>query len=407
MERRQARYIASALFILALAVFEFVTYTSATTQQSTFNLQPGLAYDFSLTRNPSDYVSGQFQETSGQPVSFYIQTSAQFAAFQAHTSFDYLYSVEQVPTGRISYSFSSQDTFYLLFRHGTALVNSTETIFFQRSYVTHITSKLFLGLIFVGAATVDLAFAFVWRRRKPGANLPFPPQPLPPTFGIPPHQQPNPPVDAPTLSNSSRDGFVGGVAGLRMYRFKGQGGANSVSSWHNPWGYGVYFTDKNLVGVSYTKYLSRAYKPGWILSLAWIGILAATSAFFAVTHVQDLPLWWVPIFPIGFFGCMFLSFAFLLYLSPKRANNQIDQIQVKSITDVEALRKDLVLRRDEISEINIDHGYGISSGAILSIRSKTYQPVTLVTTNKEKLRQLMKLVQDFADRDPVIRVTTN
>ena len=227
-------------------------------------------------------------------------------------------------------------------------------------------------------------------------------------------QQPQPLTNVVPFSGSLGDSFLGGVAGLRIYRFKGRGEVNIVSGWHNPWGYGVYFTDRSMIGVSYTRYLSRAYYPGWILSGAWIAIIAATFVMFAVTHTEELPAWWIPIFPIACFGAMIMSLVFLLYLSPKRASDQIDHIQVNSVRDLETLRKDFILRRDDISEINLrrtkvaEIGHGIySSGAILSVSSKRSEPVILVTTNREKLEELVELIEDFAERDPPIRLTEN
>ena len=135
---------------------------------------------------------------------------------------------------------------------------------------------------------------------------------------------------------------------------------------------------------------------------------------FAVTHTGELPAWWIPIFPIACFGAMIMSLVFLLYLSPKRASDQIDNIQVNSVRDLETLRKDFILRRDDISEINVrrtkvsEIGHGIySSGAILSVSSKRGEPVILVTTNREKLEELEELIEDFAERNPPIRLTEN
>jgi len=226
-------------------------------------------------------------------------------------------------------------------------------------------------------------------------------------------QQPQPLTDIVPFSGSLGDSFLGGVAGLRIYRFKGRGEVNIVSGWHNPWGYGVYFTDRSMIGVSYRRYLSRAYYPGWILSGAWIAIIAATFVMLVVTHTQELPASWIPIFPVAFFGAMIMSLVFLLYLSPKHASDQIDHIQVNSVRDLETLRKDFILQRDDISEINVRgtkvteiHGI-YSSGAILSVSSKRGEPVILVTTNRKKFEELVELIEDFAERDPPIRLTEN
>ena len=109
-----------------------------------------------------------------------------------------------------------------------------------------------------------------------------------------------------------------------------------------------------------------------------------------------------------------MSLVFLLCLSPKRASNQIDRIQVNSIRDLETLRKDVILSRDEISEINFrrtkvfESGHGkYSFGSILSISSKRGQPVIFVTTTRQKFDWLVLLFQDFAERDPPINITAN
>ena len=105
-------------------------------------------------------MTGHFQETSGRPVSFYIQTSAQFAAFQSGTSLGYIYGVTNVPSSDVSYTFSAQGPYYLTFTHGAGLVNSTETVYFQHTYTAHDSSRLWLGLVFLPIAALDLAYAF-------------------------------------------------------------------------------------------------------------------------------------------------------------------------------------------------------------------------------------------------------
>jgi len=152
--------LASALLVLAVAGYLFATYTTTTTRQSTLNLQPGMTAELSLKNNPAESMTGHFQETSGRPVSFYIQTSAQFAAFQSGTSLGYIYGVTNAPSSDVSYTFSAQGPYYLTFTHGAGLVNSTETVYFQRTYTAHDSSRLWLGLVFLPIAALDLAYAF-------------------------------------------------------------------------------------------------------------------------------------------------------------------------------------------------------------------------------------------------------
>ncbi|TMI15370.1 hypothetical protein E6H35_02465 [Candidatus Bathyarchaeota archaeon] len=179
MEPNRLRFLISALFVLSLAGYNFLTYTSTTSEQSTFNLEPGLTANLVTTRTSSDVISGQFQENSGSPVSFYILSSAQFAAFQAQTSFNYLYGIVNVVSGSFSYTFPLQDTYEIVFRHGTGLINSYETVTFQRSYQTHNSSHLQLGLVFLVFGAASLVVAFRPEKPKKVETLPGGESPTP------------------------------------------------------------------------------------------------------------------------------------------------------------------------------------------------------------------------------------
>jgi hypothetical protein len=167
------RYLISALFLLGIAVFNFVTYTSMSSSQSTFNILSGQYEYIATTRNAGDSINGAFQEISGSLVSFYIQSSAQFASFQTGTFLNSMYTIHDVASGAISYSFSTQDTYYIVFRHGSGLLNSTETVNFQRTYITHDNFRLGLGIFFSAFVAVEIVIGF--RPRKPPTVVPPPP----------------------------------------------------------------------------------------------------------------------------------------------------------------------------------------------------------------------------------------
>lgn len=171
---RNPRLLVPALFLLILAGYEFATFQTSASLQSTFNLPSGDYYQISTTRNPSDTISGQFHETSGRPVSFFIFTSAQFAAFQVGTSLDSVYNITDSASSAISYTFKNQDTFYLVFRHGSGLLNTTETVYFQRTYTASDSLRATLAFVFLIFGALNLVLAFI--KRKPKAVAP-PPQP--------------------------------------------------------------------------------------------------------------------------------------------------------------------------------------------------------------------------------------
>jgi len=78
----RVRFLVGGLFLVGLALFNFVTYTNTSSTQSTFNILSGQYEYLATTRSPGDSISGAFQEGSGSLVSFYILSSAQFASFQ-------------------------------------------------------------------------------------------------------------------------------------------------------------------------------------------------------------------------------------------------------------------------------------------------------------------------------------
>jgi len=169
----RVRFLVGGLFLVGLALFNFVTYTNTSSTQSTFNILSGQYEYLTTTRSPGDSISGAFQEGSGSPVSFYILSSAQFASFQTGASLNSMYSIQDVASSAISFAFTVQDKYYIVFRHGSGLYNSTETVDFQRTYTTHDNFRLGLGLFFLAFAAIELVVAF--RPRKAPPVIPPPP----------------------------------------------------------------------------------------------------------------------------------------------------------------------------------------------------------------------------------------
>src|SRR5437867_11449399 len=137
----RVRFLVGGLFLVGLALFNFVTYTNTSSTQSTFNILSGEYEYLTTTRSPGDSISGAFQEGSGSPVSFYILSSVQFASFQIGASLNSMYSIQDVASSAISFAFTVQDTYYIVFRHVSGRFNSTETVDCQRTYTTHDNSR--------------------------------------------------------------------------------------------------------------------------------------------------------------------------------------------------------------------------------------------------------------------------
>jgi hypothetical protein len=182
-----ARYLISALILFAIGGYIFTTYTQTASQQSTFNILPGNYEYFTVSRNSGDSISGSYQETAGTAVNYYIMSSTEFVSFQNGTAANSLYAIIGQPNGSFSYTFTGpgQDTYYFVFRHGAGLLNTTQTVNYQRTYQVHYIQQLVFGTIAIAIGAVDIAFAFRAKRKSDRAQPVFPPAGTPPAYPAP------------------------------------------------------------------------------------------------------------------------------------------------------------------------------------------------------------------------------
>jgi predicted PurR-regulated permease PerM len=127
--------IIAGVILLVLGAILLYYSNVARSFQSTFNILPTKYSKIASNLRDQTLITGQFQETSGRIVSFYIMSSAQFASFQIGQNTGNLYSLQNVASGSISFTSTVPDTYYLVFTHGPGLFNSTETVNFQRTYL--------------------------------------------------------------------------------------------------------------------------------------------------------------------------------------------------------------------------------------------------------------------------------
>ncbi len=123
--------------------------------QSTFNILASRYFKISSNLRDQTSVSGQFRETSGRPVTFMIMSSVQFAAFQTGQGNTSLYSLSNVPSASLSFTFTVPDTYYLMFLHGAGYLTTTQTVDFQRSYFNQERFQLFSGIALIGMGVVE------------------------------------------------------------------------------------------------------------------------------------------------------------------------------------------------------------------------------------------------------------
>ena len=135
--------------------------------QSTFNILASRYFKISSNLRDQTSISGQFKETSGRPVTFMIMSSVQFAAFQTGQGNTSLYSLPNVSSASLSFTFTVPDTYYLLFLHGAGYLTATQTVDFQRSYFNQDRFELFSGIALIGMGGVEAYWGVRPKTPKP------------------------------------------------------------------------------------------------------------------------------------------------------------------------------------------------------------------------------------------------
>jgi hypothetical protein len=195
--------------------------------------------------------------------------------------------------------------------------------------------------------------------------------------------------------------LLGRVAGPTIGRLALRGDA-----FNSGFGYAVYFTNNRIVGLSYTKLLSRSYYPAYVLilvfgaSLASVLILAQRAG---VPQDQPIPYYvvWAPIV----FGLLTLS-TILLFVRPWQMGKWIRRNAPASLVDLTSQSPDLVLERQDISQVSIDN-YRFN---ILTKSNQWYCFTVKVVPRyyskplkwKREPRQLFDLFQRCCSMDPPI-----
>jgi len=159
MDPRRLRFVVAGVALLVIAGIAFAVSYSSGSRQSTFSFGPDLHY-----RIPADFaagttIEGQFRETSGRAVSFYLMSSAQYSSYVGGTWIGSLYGVGEAISSSISYTTPVRDTYYLVFFHGTG-INDTQTVNFEWGFRTVSVPLLVAGVAFVVLAVYDFYVAF-------------------------------------------------------------------------------------------------------------------------------------------------------------------------------------------------------------------------------------------------------
>jgi len=182
MERQRLRYLVTGVVLFVIAGTSFYFSYSTLSRQSTFNFGAQRWYRIEADLAGGTTIEGQFVETSGRAVNFYIMSSAQYTSFVNGTWIGSLYGLGEVISSSIAYTTTARDTFYLVFTHGSG-INNTQTVNFARTFTNLNLVYLISGLGFVAIGVLDLYLAF---RKVPAGGVP-------PAGGAPPPPSSPPP----------------------------------------------------------------------------------------------------------------------------------------------------------------------------------------------------------------------
>ena len=166
MARYARGLIAASLVLLAIGAYSLYASNISNTYKSTFNLLPLRYFRIPANLGGNTEIRASYSETSARHVNFDIMSSVQFAAFQARLANDSLYSISESATGKLSFTTTAQDTYYLVFRHGVAYKNTTETVTCERTYIHPDILQVVSGVILVSLAVVEGYWGFRPRKAK-------------------------------------------------------------------------------------------------------------------------------------------------------------------------------------------------------------------------------------------------
>ena len=189
--------------------------------------------------------------------------------------------------------------------------------------------------------------------------------------------------------------FLGGVVSPDMGRLSN----DSIRDQFTTRGYGLYFTDSRLVGVSYKKIAFRAYLPGYVIFLIWVTLLASVITYDRIAGIagdQQIPF----AFILGpsLLGLLVVGLVLFVYLSPRQAAIWMQRETITSLIGLVNKPKDLNLERANVSQISIQDRR-------ISILMKSGEWYFLVSGFGQEFRQLMILVNSFCAQSPPISLS--
>ncbi len=172
MARYAIGLIVAGFILLAVGGYSLYASNVSSSYKSTFNVLPLRYFKIAANLGGNTQIQGTFRESAGRPVTFDIMSSVQFAAFQSKQGNESLYAVQETASGTVSYTTTTQDTYYLVFRHGVDYKNTTETVTFERAYIHPDVPELVSGVVLVALGMVEAYWGLRPRQTRSAPPLP-------------------------------------------------------------------------------------------------------------------------------------------------------------------------------------------------------------------------------------------
>jgi hypothetical protein len=171
-------------------------------------------------------------------------------------------------------------------------------------------------------------------------------------------------------------------------------------------GYGLFFTNHRLGGVSYKTTVSRVLRPAYIIEAVSFGLLGLLLGYFYLNRPvgnEEAPLG-VLILAFTMLGGWIVGLIILLYSGPKRIDRQVQLEASEQIRNLSSVPYDLSLERAIISQVIID-GFRIS---ILTNSGEWFlfgiQDPRSLRRSQRMLVQVTDMFRKFCSQSPPINM---
>jgi hypothetical protein len=177
-------------------------------------------------------------------------------------------------------------------------------------------------------------------------------------------------------------------------------GRLSYGGYKGGYGYGLFFTNHRLIGVSYKTIVSRVLRPAYIIEVASFGILGILLGYFYLNRPvgnEQAPLW-ILILTFTMLGGMIIGLIILLYSGPKRIALQVQLEASSQIRNLPSQPYEMSLERANISQIVIE-GFRIS---ILTNSGEWFLFGVQDPRSRRVLLQVTGMFRKFCSQSPAI-----